>query len=148
MSPAMRLAQLNGSNIEGTIQISEAALNDVLSRSRANRTRVEISMLPENVLLVTYGIFRERVALPRAVALADSPTVTVELASWTIATGLGVFVKQPYIRVRGRRITIDLAAIPALQRWSELWKHVRTMTFRTAPGALRVGFAMTVDESN
>ena len=143
----MNLAQLNGSRIEGTIQISEAALNDVLGRSRAGQTRVAISVLPENMLLVTYGIFRERVELPRTIAPVDSPTVTVQLASWSVAVGLGVFVRQPYIRVQGRRVTIDLAAIPALERWRGVWKHVDVMTFRTAAGILRVGFAITVDES-
>jgi hypothetical protein len=143
----MRLAHLSGSHFEGTIQIAEAAVNDVLSSSRPNSTRVAISMLPENVLLVSYGIFRERVALPRTVALADSPAVTVELTSWTVAIGLGVFLRQPYVRVQGRRVTIDLAGIPALQPWRDVWKHVTTVTLRTAPGVLRVGFAMTVKES-
>jgi hypothetical protein len=53
-------------------------------------------------------------------------------------------VHQPYIHVHGRQLTIDLAAIPALQQWRALWRHLERAEFETAPGVLRIRFSVRV----
>jgi hypothetical protein len=142
----MLLAQLIGTRGDGTIQISEAALNEALTKARTQGTPMSIALLPNNVVHVTYGVFREHVALPRSINPAVSPSLTVQLSSWMVAIGLGMLVRQPYIRMRGRQVTIDLAEIPALQPWRALWSHIPVLTFETLPGALRVGFAIAIDK--
>jgi hypothetical protein len=141
----MRLAQLRGSHFEGTIQIAEIGINDALN-GKSTSKRLTVEMLPGNHIAVRYGVFHARAALPAAIAPSDAPHLTLALASMVVAYGLKAMWRQPFVHVHGRRVTIDLAAVPALAAWRDIWRHVRRMTFETAPGALRVGVAVMVAE--
>lgn len=141
----MRPAQLTGSRADGTLQLAEPAMNDVLRVMAPGATAPVIELLPANGVMLRYGMLHARLELPASVDADVLPKVTLVLASVLVAWGLKAFVQAPYLEIRGRHLTIDLAAVPALGEWRDLWKYLRRLTFATAPGALRVGFVIEID---
>jgi hypothetical protein len=145
----MRLAQLSGSHANGSIRIAEHALNEMLSTLvPAGRQRPIVELHPRNQVTVRYGAFSARAELPHAIATGHSPTLTLRLASLVVALGLKALVRAPFVHVRGRQLTIDLARVPALERWRDLWRHLRELTFETRPGALCLGVVIDVREED
>jgi hypothetical protein len=142
----MRLAELTGSRAAGTVQIAEPALNEFLQAIAGGVTHPVISLLPGNTVAVRYGVLHARAALPSAMEVGASPRLTLRLASVLVALGLKAVVHQRFIHIHGRQLTIDLASVPALAAWRESWRHLRQVTFETAPGALRVGFIVAIEE--
>ena len=127
------------------MQLAEPAMNDVLRIMARRATPPVIELLPANGVMLRYGLLHARLELPATVDAAGLPKITCVLASVLVAWGLKAFVQEPFLEIRGRHLTIDLAAVPALAEWRDLWKHLRGLTFATAPGALRVGFVIEVD---
>lgn len=142
----MRLAQLKGSHAAGTLQIAATAINDVLRLLSPGASAPTLELLPHNAVMVRYGMFHARAELP-AVADAELPRVTLTLASLLVAWGLKALVRQPFLHVHGRHLTIDLSAIPAFSGWRDLWNNLHQLTFATAPGALHVGFSIAIDDA-
>jgi hypothetical protein len=95
-------------------------------------------------VLVRYGVVHARAELPAAIEAGPSPRLTLRLASVLVAMGLKAVVRQPYIHIHGRFLTIALADVPALHPWRDGWRHVKQIRFATAPGALRVGVAVAI----
>lgn len=141
----MRPAQLTGSHADGILQIAEAAINDVLRVSAGAATAPVIELLPGNGMVLRYGMWHARLELPSVVDADEVPRVTFVLASVLVAWGLKAFVRQPFVEIHGRHLTVDLAAVPALAEWRDLWKYLQQLTFATAPGALRVGFVVAIN---
>ena len=138
------LGSLRGTNVEGTIQLSEATVNDLL-RLGSHQNRVPIiEVQANNQLTVRYGLLHARLTLPDAVDLGTSPRVTISLASVIVAWGLKAVVHQPYVHIHGRHVTIDVAAVPALDPWRTVWPHFRSVQLSTDQAVLRVRFAFSI----
>jgi hypothetical protein len=144
----MRLAELDGSVAEGTLQISEVALNEIAALSVEGSTQPTIELMPRNVLMLRYGVLHARAELPRVVGPEHPSRITLRLASLLVAMALKAVLHRPFVHVRGRYLTIDLANIPALKAWRDLWKHLTMLTFESTPGGLRIGFRLHVRESS
>ena len=140
----MRPADLTGSHAEGTLQISAAAVNDLLQRLSQGRAAPRLDLQPHNTVVVRLGAFYATAELPAVVHPSRSPRVTVRLASQVVAWGLKAVVREPYVEFRGREVTIALDRVPALAPLNELWPHVRQLTFATSPQGLRVGVTMEI----
>ena len=143
----MRPALLGGSRSEGTLQVAESAINDVVALMDPTATRhPTVELLPHNMLMVRYGLFHARAGLPRRMETGESPRLTLTLASALVAFGLRAVVHAPFIEIHGREVTIHPAQVPALSAWRDLWKYLQQLTFETARGSLRIGFAVSIDE--
>jgi hypothetical protein len=136
-----------GSHAAGTLQIDPRAINEVLAMLAGHgATAPRLELQPHNVVMVRYGMLHARAELPRLADAPQSGQVTVVLASLVVAWALKAAVRQPFIHVHGRRLTIDMAAVPAFASWRDLWRYLQQLTFETTPGALRVGFTLAVHE--
>jgi hypothetical protein len=140
----MRLAELSGSHVEGSLHVAEPAIYDVLAHAADGHVRPTLELQPHNTLLVRYGMLHAHATLPAAVSLSESPQLTLVLKSVMVAFALKAVLHRPYVHIHGRHVTIDLAAIPELESWRELWKFVHHLRFETAPGTLRMQFAVSV----
>jgi hypothetical protein len=140
------LGQLTGTRAEGTIQISEAALNEVVSLASPGPTVPTIQLMNDNRLEVRYGIVHARAQLPLALDAGPSPRLTVTLASIVVAWTLRAMLPSAFVEFHGRRVTVHLAAMPALAPYRAWWPHVRSARLATAPGVLRVGVTIAIDQ--
>jgi hypothetical protein len=140
----MRPAQLIGSRAQGTLQIAEGAINDLLQLAAGQSQAPLIALRPHNTVLVRYGLLHAHAELPAALEPGESPRITLTLASLVVAWSLRAALRQPFLRFHGRQLTIELAKIPALGGWRDLWKYLHQLTFDTAPGTLRVGFVLAI----
>lgn len=140
----MRPALLAGSRASGTLQLAERAINELLQSLAGAAAQLSIELQSERTLLVRYGMFHAHAQLPLTLAVGESPRLTLRLASLVVAVALKAMVRQPFIRVHGRYVTIELASIPELTAWRDLWKHVQHLAFEVSPGALRVHFVIAV----
>jgi hypothetical protein len=57
---------------------------------------------------------------------------------------LKALLRQPYIQLHGRQMTIHLAAVPALDALRPLWPFVRRMELATERGGVRLRFEFIV----
>ena len=143
MSPA----QVRGSRATGTLQIQVHAINEVLATLAGRSSTAPLLELDaQNVVTLRYGVLHARAELPRQVGDPQSGRITVLLASLVVAWALKAAVRQPFLHVHGRRLTIDLAAVPALAAWRDLWRYLQQLTFETTPNGLRVGFLVAVND--
>ena len=142
----MRPAELTGTRVEGTLQIAEQAINDVLAHATTGHMRPVLELQPDNTVLVRYGMLHAHATLPAAMAPGESPQLTLVLKSLMVAVALRAVVHRPYIHLHGRHLTIDVAGIPGLESWREWWRHVHHVSVETAPRTLRVQFAVSVNE--
>lgn len=142
---AERLAQLTGTDAKGTVQITEAALNDAIRVATSGGSPPAIRLFDDNLIEVRYGMMHARAVLPAVIGTGPSPHVTVLLASTMVAWGLRAAVRQPFIEFNGRHVRIHLAAVPALAAFRGLWPHVTSAQLSTAPGVLRVHLSVSID---
>ncbi len=143
----MLLAQFVGTRAEGTINVSQAALNDLLNLDALALRGATLVVGADNQVVLRYGAFRVRATLPRAIETGPSPRVTVSLASFVVAIALRAALRQPYISVQGRQLAIALADVPALRPMRALWEHLRRAELATEPGIVRVGFLFAMTEA-
>lgn len=141
---AVRLAQLNGTNAAGTIQITEAALNDAIHVGTGVGSAPTIRLFDDNLVEVRYGMMHARAVLPVALDTGAAPRVTVALASTVVAWGLRAAVRQPFVEFNGRNMTIHLASVPAFASFRDVWPHVTSAQLSTAPGVLRVHLSVSI----
>jgi hypothetical protein len=141
-----RLAQLRGSHAEGVIEISELAVNEVISLARRGEGVPTVQLMGDNRLEVRYGVVHARAELPVALDLGPAPRMTVKLESRVVAWALGAVVRLPFVEFDGRLVTIFLAAVPALAPYRALWPHIKSARFATAPGVLRVELGLSIDQ--
>jgi hypothetical protein len=141
---AGRLAQLSGSHATGTIQVTEATLNEALRAGTHGGTAPIVRLFHDNLIEVRYGMMHARAVLPVALDTAGAPRVTVVLASTVVAWGLRAAVRQPFVEFNGRNMTIHLASVPALASFRDVWPHVTSAQLSTAPGVLRVHLSVSI----
>jgi hypothetical protein len=142
-----RLAQLAGTRMNGTLQVAERALNDLLAETSPQSSAPSIELLARNEVVVRYGVFHARAELPAVTDFGGSPTITVRLASVVIALAVKAATRRtPFVHVHGRYVTVNLAQVPALQPWRDAWRHVTQFELATEPRRLRVRFAVNIKE--
>jgi hypothetical protein len=141
-----RLEQLRGSRAEGTIEISESALNEVIGLASCGGTVPTLQVMEHNQLEVRYGLVHARAELPAALETGPAPRLTVTLASVMVAWALRAVVRLPFVEFNGRLVTIHLAAVPALASYRALWPHVKSARFATLSHALRVDVGLSIDQ--
>jgi hypothetical protein len=140
----VRLDQLTGTDIDGTVRISEASINELLNDEHSPLRGATISAAPDNELIVRYGIIRARVVLPRTLDVGSAPQVRLRLASVLIALGLKAAIRLSYVRIDGREVTIFIADIPALRPLHQVWQHVKSASLRTEGSAVVMDFRFSV----
>lgn len=131
-----------GTQVSGTVQVVESAINDVLARSLPNSP--SIALQPGNQVLVRYGMLHANVALPPTLECGPQPRLTLTLASLVVAWTIRTMSPLPFVQVRGRDVIIELAAIPALQPWREFLPHIRAARLSTERGALQIHLVIDV----
>src|SRR5688500_279392 len=102
-------AALAGTAAAGAIRIAEADLNDAIAPVAA-ASRFKLELHGDNRVLVRFGVFHATVVLPPPSDLSQSSALTFSLGSIAIAWALKAVVKQPYVRIHGRHVIVDLAA--------------------------------------
>ena len=141
-----RLAQLTGTRAQGTVQISEAALNELVGLASHGHTPPTIQLMHDNRLEVRYGLVHARAQLPSAIEPGPAPRLTLKLASVVVAWALRAVLRSPFIEFHGRLVTVHLAAVPALGPYRALWPHLTSARLATSPGVLRVGLDIAIDQ--
>ena len=142
----MHLAQLTGTHLEGTLNVSAAALNELLNVKGSRLRGATVEVQPDNEIVFRHGVVRATVTLPHAVEVGSSPRATLSLNSVMVALALKALLRQPYVQVQGRHVTIHLAEVPALQSLRTVWPHVRRLEVATEREAVRLRVVFTVTE--
>jgi hypothetical protein len=142
----VQLDQFCGTQIAGTLKVSEAALNELLDTKESPLPGATISVAPDNEVVFRYGVFRARVTLVPWVEVGATPRIRLQLASLLVRLALSRALRQPYIRVSGREVTISLAAVPALHGWREVWPYIKSAGLRTDGGAIVIDFTFSMTE--
>jgi hypothetical protein len=127
--------------------VSESAVNELLNLDGSTLRGATVAIRGGNQIVLRYGAFRVRATLPRAIDAGPSPRVTLSLASFVVAFALKAALRQPYISVTGRQLTIALADLPALQRLRGFWSELRRAELTTEPGSVRVDLVVSVAEA-
>jgi hypothetical protein len=142
----VHLAQLAGTQVQGTVRVSEAALNELLNSDTSRLRGATLQIAPDNRVVFRHGIVRAAVTLPYVIETGPSPRATLSLASVMVAMALKALLRQPYLQVHGRELTIHLAAVPALERFRPIWPYLRRVAVATERGGLRLHFEFIVTE--
>ena len=109
-----RIAELVGSHAEGSLQIGQQSINHLLTLE-SKKTAPSVELLAHNQVVMRYGLMRARAELlPAATQRASPPNITLRLASTVVAMAMKTFVRQPFVHINGRDLTIVLAADPSL----------------------------------
>jgi hypothetical protein len=138
-------AGLRGTRAHGIVRVGEAELNNALASAAAARSGVKLEILAENRILARFGIVHATVALPPVSDLAQSPALTFALGSTAIAWGLKRVLKQSYVHIHGRHVTVALDALPVLRPYRELLRYVREVEMTTTAQVLTVRFRVAIE---
>jgi hypothetical protein len=142
----VHINQLAATEVAGALRISEAAINDLLNTPQSPIRGATLSVAPDNDVVLSYGVLRARVTLPRVIDVGAAPRVRLLLASFLLGLAVGAVLRQPYIRINGRKVTIFLAEIPALSGLRNVWPHVTSAGLRTDGRAIVMDFTFSVRE--
>jgi hypothetical protein len=143
----VELAQLGGTRAEGTLRVSESAVNELLNLDGSALRGATIPIGAGHQIVLRYGAFRVRATLSPEIEAGPSPRVTLSLASFVVAFAIKAALRQPYISVTGRQLTITLADLPALQRLRDFWSQLRRAELATEPGSVRIDVVVSVAEA-
>ena len=126
--------------------MSEATLNELLNSHDSPTRGATVEVRPDNQVVYRHGIVRATVTLPHAVEMGAAPRATLSLASVMVALALRAVLRQPYVHVHGRQVTIHLAEVPAMQSVRAVWPYVRRVELATEPNGVRLHFVFIVTE--
>jgi hypothetical protein len=132
--------QFPGIRLSGTVPITDAIINELLSQSPQVPKHLRVEIESGNRLVARIGVVQAAATLQSPAIVDGPPTITLLLASTIVAWTVSRYLRAPFIAIDGRVITVDLARIPALQPWQAALHHVERLTFSTAPGLLTIGF--------
>jgi hypothetical protein len=138
------LAELTGTHVEGTLRVSAAALNELLNLEGSRLRGATVEVRSDNEVVVRHGVVRATMTLPHAVEVGSSPRATLSMASVMVALALKALLRQPYVQVHGRHLTIHLAEVPALRSLRTVWPHVRRVEVATEREGVRLRVVFTV----
>ena len=142
----MQLKHFFDTHVAGALKLSEAALNELLNTTESPVRGATISVAPDNEVVIRYGMLHARVTLPHVIDVGAAPRVRLRLASLLVGVAVSAALRQPYIRVSGREITIALADVPALHGFREMWPYVKSAGLRTDGRAVVMDFRVSVTE--
>jgi hypothetical protein len=136
---------LRGTFADGIIHVGETDLNNALASAAAATSGVKLEILAGNRILARFGVVHATVVLPPVSDLAQSPALTFALGSIAVAWGLKRVLKESYVRIQGRYVTVALDAVPVLRPYRELWRYVRQVEMTTTAGVLTMRFRVDID---
>ena len=137
-------AGLRGTAGEGVVRIAEPDLNDMLASAAGSAAGLKVEIQNGNRVLARLGALHATVFLPPDTDLSRSPSLTFELGSIAVAWALKRMLKQAFVRIQGRQVAVDLAAVPALAPYRELLQYIRRVDMTTAAGVLTVRFHVAI----
>lgn len=141
-----RPAQLRGSRAAGVLQVAEFFINDLLRiLSPPGGSPPSLAVGARNHVMLRYGMFHANAELPLAVDTGPRPRLTISLASVVVAWALRAAARQPFLHFHGRHITVDLAAVPGLEAWRDVWPHLKALRITTARGLVQFQFLISID---
>lgn len=136
---------LAGARVSGSIPVSQAVVNDWLRRLPQVPSGLILDFQSANRIVARYGVVQATAVLDDVVQLGQgAPRVGLELASTVLAWVIGQTLRVPGVRISGRRVTIDLGALPGQQADGRYWSYVRAARLRTTPGQIHVEFDLAV----
>lgn len=136
---------LVGAHLTGTVPVSQDLLNEALTHLPGAPAGLTLDVQPANHVIVRYGPVRATIVLDETVAVNDGPPqLTGELRSSVVAFTLRQTLRLPAVRIDGRRITIDVAAIEGADAYRPYWSRLQSTRLRTTPGQLHVEFEWAV----
>jgi hypothetical protein len=124
--------------------LSEATLNELLNSHDSPTRGATVEVRPDNQIVFRQGIVRATVTLPHAVEMGAAPRATLSLASVMVALALKAVLRQPYVHVHGRQLTVRLAEVPALRSLHDIWPYLRRVELATEPNGVRLDFVFIV----
>jgi hypothetical protein len=138
--------RLAGTQLRGTVPLTQALLNGVLRQIRQVPSGLQLEIQAANRIVVRYGVVQASGVLHEVVRVGQhAPQITVELASSIIAWTLKQTLKMAAVRIDGRRVTIDLGALEGMAAYRQYWPYLQSIRVRTTPGRLQVDFEVTVN---
>jgi hypothetical protein len=137
---------LAGTRLKGSVPFDEGLLNETLRHLPGAPAGLALDVLAANRLAARYGIIHATIMLDEEVRVGQGPPqVSFQLASTLIAWTLRQALRIPAVRIDGRRVTIDLGALPGMDRYRPHWSHLRRLRLRTRPGYVHIDFEVGVD---
>jgi hypothetical protein len=122
---------LRGTTADGIFRVTEADLNGMLAAATTSAAGIKVEIQNDNRALVRFGVLHATVLLPPRSDISESPFLTFALGSIAIAWTLKHVLKQSYVQVHGRLITVDLSQVPALSPYRDLLRYVKTIEMAT-----------------
>jgi hypothetical protein len=136
---------LAGTRLTGTLPVGEGLLNEAVRRLPGAPTGLVVEVLAANRLAARYGIVRATAILEEDVRVGDGPPqVSFQLASTLIAWTLKQALRSAAVRIDGRRVTVDIGALPGMDRYRPHWPHLRRVRLRTTAGHVQIDFEVGV----
>jgi len=135
--------RLVGTRVDGTIALTQDALLEALRQfpdiPRALTLRIEAN----NHVVLGYAGFQVGALLADAVDLKRK-RLQLRLDSIAIGWALRYLIRSPGVIVRGRDVSIEFERWAVFATYRMAWDHIRMVALSTAPGAVRVRFAIDV----
>lgn len=138
------IEQLRGTTLEGQLQLEERSINELL-HAIAPRRQLTLQVSDNNRILVQVGSFHANATIARQVSLSPTPRLQLRLDSLLIATALRAIAPQPLVRVRGREVEIDLAAVPGIEDALGWLSHLTRLDIVTRSSTLRLHFLWAIE---
>lgn len=136
--------RLAGTQLNGTVPVTQRVLNDLLQRVPRAPSGLALEIHPDNRLVARFGFVHATAVLDEVIDVGGAPQIHVELGSSVVAWSLKKALDMPGLSFDGRRVTIDLGAVAALDGYRAYWRYLRTARVRTTAGAIRVEFVVAV----
>jgi hypothetical protein len=134
-----------GARLTGSLPINQALVNELLRQVPSLPPGLVLDIHAANRIVARYGLVQATARLDDEVQVsAEGPRIGLELASSVVAFALGRVLRDPAVRIAGRRVTIDLGAVPALEAYRRCWPFLRAARVRTTPGQLQLDVDLAV----
>ncbi len=124
--------------------IRQDVLDELLPLTPGVPDGLSLRIEADRSLEVRYGPLHARLRLHPTAVLSPAPVVSFEVASQLVAWGLRRVRWPAGIRIDGRHLHVDLAAMPALAALAPVWPHVEQLAFDSESGRLDVQVALVI----
>ena len=137
--------RLAGTRLTGTVPLAQAVLNTMLRQVRQVPPGFLVEVQAANRIVARYGVVRATAIIDEEVRLeSGAPQIRLELASGVIAWTLSRSLRLAALRFDGRRVIVDLGALPGIGHYRPYFAHLQRVTLRTTPGQVHVDFDVAV----
>lgn len=138
--------RLAGARLTGHVPVSQAVVDEVLARIPQAPSGLALELHAGNQVVARYGPMRATAVLDETVALhGGPPRIGLELASGVVAWTIKQMLRNPALSVVGRRLTIDIGALPGAEGYRACWPHLQRVRLVTMPGQLHIHFDLAVE---